>query len=213
LNCDSDLGSGSVFIFNFPVDKIPLEEKKEKSMATPEVAEKRLKKRYNADLKKTKVILSKEVPETIEEDVLGEDNSSIVIMSSSVATGGDPEVIDRVELTGRIIVAEDQHINVEVLRSYLGDLNIHSECDFCIDGQLAIDCAKSLIDKACDENETRPICLMLLDLQMPNKNGIQVVTEVREYFKLRVGEGFKLEEPEFVFLTAFKNLGLQNHLK
>jgi hypothetical protein len=47
LSCDSDLGSGSVFIFNFPVDKIKKEEKKERTAEmTMEMTEKRRKNKY-----------------------------------------------------------------------------------------------------------------------------------------------------------------------
>ena len=50
---------------------------------------------------------------------------------------------------------------------------------------------------------------------MPNKNGLQVVQEVREYIKIRQQEftNFVIEEPKFVFLTAYKTTGFMNHLK
>ena len=46
---------------------------------------------------------------------------------------------------------------------------------------------------------------MLLDLQMPIKNGLQVVNEVRVIYKnlsLRY-KNLTIVEPHFVFLTAF----------
>lgn len=36
------------------------------------------------------------------------------------------QVVITIELPGRIIVAEDQHINVEILKSYMGELNLIS---------------------------------------------------------------------------------------
>ena len=46
---------------------------------------------------------------------------------------------------------------------------------------------------------------MLLDLQMPNKNGIEVVKEIRELIKHRnrKSKGVKILEPEFTFITAY----------
>ena len=77
---------------------------------------------------------------------------------------------------GRIIVAEDQHINLDILKTYMETLGILENCDFCVNGQIAIDRAKSLIDEASERGDlNRPICLMLLDMQMPKKNGQQVV--------------------------------------
>jgi len=38
---------------------------------------------------------------------------------------------------------------------------------------------------------------------MPKKTGIQVVMEAREYFKKTAQTYDKLEEPVYVFLTAF----------
>lgn len=55
---------------------------------------------------------------------------------------------------------------------------------------------------------------MLLDLQMPIKNGIQVVNEVREIYKnLRIrNKNLIIVEPHFVFLTAFASHALRKHL-
>lgn len=48
---------------------------------------------------------------------------------------------------------------------------------------------------------------MLLDFQMPLKNGIQVVKEVKRYFRLKQKENYEILmiEPMIVFLTAFKS--------
>lgn len=50
---------------------------------------------------------------------------------------------------------------------------------------------------------------------MPRKNGIQVVQEVRAYIAARqkdLGDALVIQEPEFVFLTAFKTPTFSNHL-
>ena len=46
---------------------------------------------------------------------------------------------------------------------------------------------------------------MLLDMQMPDKNGIEVVKEIREFIKHRnrKGKGIKIIEPEYTFITAY----------
>jgi len=51
----------------------------------------------------------------------------------------------------------------------------------------------------------RPVALALLDLQMPIKNGIQVVEEIRKFYVTTRLEnpGIQLKEPRFVFLTAY----------
>jgi len=102
---------------------------------------------------------------------------------------------------------------MEILESYMDELGIREYCDFCTDGQLAIDSAKRLVDDALDTGETdRPICLMLLDMQMPQKNGMQVVEEVREYYQLQSLRR-ELKVPEFVFVTAFKSQHFASYLE
>jgi len=54
---------------------------------------------------------------------------------------------------------------------------------------------------------------------MPFKNGIQVVQELRQFFKNTIDEleltipGIKLKEPLFVFLTAHASPLFKTHLK
>ena len=51
---------------------------------------------------------------------------------------------------------------------------------------------------------------MLLDFQMPRKNGLQVLDEVKEMFRERnselVSTGSTLVEPKFIFLTSYCSL-------
>ena len=46
---------------------------------------------------------------------------------------------------------------------------------------------------------------MLLDFQMPKKNGLQVIEAYRKYLKIKNTEikNLKVVEPHYVFLTAF----------
>ncbi len=43
-------------------------------------------------------------------------------------------------MQGKIIVAEDQMINLEILRSYIERLGLLKDTIFCVDGQKALDC-------------------------------------------------------------------------
>ena len=56
---------------------------------------------------------------------------------------------------------------------------------------------------------------MLLDFQMPVKNGLEVVKEVKALYLKYNSETLdqELDLPEFVFLTAFVNLGFKAYLK
>ena len=76
---------------------------------------------------------------------------------------------------GKIIVAEDQFINLEIMKQYFEQIGIlNSDYSFCIDGQEAIDKSISIINQSINDLEKtivknglqtniRPIVLMLLD--------------------------------------------------
>ena len=80
------------------------------------------------------------------------------------------------KLEGKIIVADDQLINLEVVKGYTQIMGLFDLIEFCIDGQKAIDIAKKELDNALLNLEQgltiKPVVLMLLDFQMPLKNGI-----------------------------------------
>jgi len=66
----------------------------------------------------------------------------------------------------RVLVAEDNHINVEVLRHYLGFLKINAH--FVADGQACI-----------DELQRNIYDVILMDIQMPKLDGIDATSEIR----------------------------------
>ena len=80
------------------------------------------------------------------------------------------------KLEGKIIVADDQLINLEVVKGYTQIMGLFDLIEFCIDGQKAIDIAKKELDNALinleQELTIKPVVLMLLYFQMPLKNGI-----------------------------------------
>jgi CheY-like chemotaxis protein len=65
----------------------------------------------------------------------------------------------------------------------MSELNQLEKCDFCNNGEEAIERAKRLIVDALSKYDDaiekpfsiRPISLLLLDFQMPKKNGIEVI--------------------------------------
>ena len=87
------------------------------------------------------------------------------------------------------------------------DLQLDAICEYCVDGQQAIDRAQQILAEADDEN-LRPISMMILDFQMPKKNGIEVVKEITKLYQERSG----LKSPELAFITAFGNAAFKTHL-
>lgn len=64
-----------------------------------------------------------------------------------------------------IIIADDNMVNVELIKAYAEELGVVEQCIFCIDGEHALTQAKLEIKKAyADESYSRnPIKMMLLD--------------------------------------------------
>jgi len=58
---------------------------------------------------------------------------------------------------------------------------------------------------------------MLLDFQMPKMNGIEVLQKMRNFCKNYYIESdfkkVKIEEPTYVFLTAFSSHTFKSHIK
>lgn len=68
-------------------------------------------------------------------------------------------------------MAEDQLINLQVIQSQIETMGLSDKTSFTTDGQAAIDCVQKILD-ASNQDDEQPISLMLLDFQMPKKNGI-----------------------------------------
>jgi len=122
---------------------------------------------------------------------------------------------------GKIVIADDQVINVQILEGFFETLDLEDAISVCYNGQKAFDICKALIDEAIEElgdlhvGCIKPVALCLLDFQMPVKNGIEVVQAVRQYIKTK-GEEYtflEIEEPTFVFLTAYKTQVFASYLK
>jgi len=77
---------------------------------------------------------------------------------------------------------------LEVLRQQLTKIKVaESDTKFCPDGQIAIDKTKKIVldhvnNRTSEEKILTPVSLMLLDFQMPVKNGIDVIKEVQKFY-------------------------------
>ena len=124
----------------------------------------------------------------------------------------------------KIFIADDQHINIEVLKEHFDHFELQPNCEFFFDGQQITnrtqECVKDAVCYAsADTKELRPIALILLDFQMPNKTGLQAVTEIKKFYaatnlELEIkGTELKVIEPLFVFLTSYSTPNFKRLLK
>ena len=119
----------------------------------------------------------------------------------------------------RIIVAEDQMINLAVLKGNLGELGLTSKCEFVMNGQDAVEkCCKIIDAEYKFESEWRegtvlPVSLCLFDFQMPKLNGLDAVRKIKTFIKNINNEGGKLQvqEPLFVIQTAYFSNQFKKH--
>ena len=78
---------------------------------------------------------------------------------------------------------------------------------------------EAIVDFPEESGTIQPIALLILDFQMPFKNGIQVVQELRKFYQNTVDElertipDITLKEPMIVFLTAHASPLFKQHLK
>lgn len=119
-------------------------------------------------------------------------------------------------INGQIIIAEDQFLNMQILKSQIQEINVPSQnVTYCVNGQLAIDNVTLLLEHGIAQGVASPVALMVLDFQMPVKNGIQVVEEVKKLYEDKQYEnpGLGLQLPKFVFLTAYRNKAFKMHMQ
>ena len=92
----------------------------------------------------------------------------VIDNSDLISDKSDEKVMN--ESHHKILVVEDEHVNQMVIKGYLKMFDIGY--DLAIDGQEAVDLAK--------KNKYN---LILMDIQMPIKNGFEATKEIREFDK------------------------------
>ena len=103
---------------------------------------------------------------------------------------------------GIILVADDQYMNLEALKINLQEINKIKKTEFYVNGQEIID---RVLEVLTTETTilVRPIQALLLDFQMPVKNGIQTVQAIKRiYQSINDNEDRNLVEPNYIFLSA-----------
>ena len=113
---------------------------------------------------------------------------------------------------GRIIVADDQVINLESLKMSIEEIAMTDLSEFYINGQQVIDRVKQLVYDRLHTAKSfpiRPAHALILDFQMPHKNGLEVVKELKEFYNQIVTENDQmltrelfLQEPIYIFLSS-----------
>lgn len=71
----------------------------------------------------------------------------------------------------RILIVEDDFINIKVLKAMA---DTKGETDLALDGNEAIEAIKKALD------EGTPFDLIVLDIMMPEKDGLEALREIRE---------------------------------
>ena len=121
--------------------------------------------------------------------------------------------------TGYIVAADDQVINIEVLKSQLCELGVNQMCTYCYDGQETIDKTfghfMSRLENKTNEERIQPVSFLLLDFQMPKKTGLEVFNEVKRFYEIQkeIHSDVEIIEPVYVFLTAYVTPIFKYHLK
>ena len=113
---------------------------------------------------------------------------------------------------GRIIVADDAYINLELIKLNLAEVGVKENVTYCSDGSIAIEAALGYLNAGLNKMNARPIrpvALMLLDFQMPMKTGLQVIEQIRSFCETHKD---KIISPKFVILTAFASKTFKDYL-
>ena len=111
---------------------------------------------------------------------------------------------------GCILVAEDQRMNIESYKIVFQSMELSNCVIYYTNGLELIKKVKAELKK--DHSTDMPIPLLLLDYQMPELNGIEVIKEVRRlYAEVNRSKPIPLIEPKYVMLSA--HIGLLLHEK
>jgi len=99
----------------------------------------------------------------------GDDSNLITISEDPDSLNSPTEGPNKeLQIRTKIVVADDQLMNIEILKSHMQDLGLVDSCLFCINGQDTIDTVKSVVDEALaardhSKHSLMPVQILLLD--------------------------------------------------
>jgi CheY-like chemotaxis protein len=101
--------------------------------------------------------------------------------------------------TGKILIVDDEKFNCEIIDGFLMLLNFQNKNklrEFAYNGEQAIDAVKNAIS----DNDPHRYALILMDCNMPFKDGYQATKEIRKLYKT-MGVNRNLQ-PKIVAVTG-----------
>lgn len=98
-----------------------------------------------------------------------------------------------------ILCADDNYFNIETLRLVFAKLELQDYCSYVHDGKEVVEWCQRNFQRAKETCESQ-IFVLLTDLELPFKNGIQAVKEVKKLYSSQElsGDTFKLQMPTFI---------------
>lgn len=82
---------------------------------------------------------------------------------------------NKIAFQGKILVADDQRMNIEAYKSVFNQVGIESSTEYFADGLQTIARVKEILENPKNKAQRVPIAALLLDYQMPEANGLRVV--------------------------------------
>ena len=165
LEATSTYGKGSIFTFRFKTEKTAT--KLDASSNDIINFKKRMRIKIAKNNAKNKKIYTA-IGDMLQIVELQEENDISPFNESNNAEFSVEEFEDELkpELLSKVIVADDQDINLEVLKQFFESLNV-TNISYCVNGKIAIDTCKSEIAAAImnanEMTELQPLSLVILD--------------------------------------------------
>ncbi len=111
------------------------------------------------------------------EEALVESSESDLRLDNYIVTSEETLTLQQNQ---KILVSDDRLLNIELVKENFKQLELINRSQFFIDGVSLLETAKQILSEATvDRNHNQPIQAIILDYQMPHKNGIDVIKELR----------------------------------
>lgn len=118
----------------------------------------------------------------------------------------------------KIVVADDKYLNIELLHMKFKSVALDPFAVFCQDGQVAInECIKIVNESLLTAKffPVTPIAILILDINMPVKTGVQALTEIMDYYdKLQVPSGIDahnfIKKPHLIMMSSYRQPQISN---